>query len=234
MGVACSALDLRPVPEQIVVVAFPTAYSQVPGADDVLPSGSDFFIVRANSGDIDLPNPAMDWLALSPAVPLTQGLSQVGYRAADNTQYARRILVPVDVRERRYWVTFLQQPGELVQTQLMRTLNCPLNIDCLIAITFIAELIKKIPVPPIKIIVMVIAILAIVALSFVASALRHGFTAVPEPEPLSTDTNGVPIVVIPGVALLQGLPLASIAAEDQTIALQTIKEIYWLIKQVGQ
>lgn len=214
------------------MVAFPSAYDQAAEPGDLPSFVGDFFVVQADSQDIVLPNPVIDWLTLSPAVALAPGLSQIPYLAADNTRSVRRIPVPVVVRGHRYSVTFLQQPGELVQTQLVGTLNCPLNIDCLIAITFVADLIKKIPVPPIKLVVMMVAVLAILALGFAVSALRHGFRA-PEPKPLSTDTNGVPIVVVPGVAVSHGLPLAGIAAEDQTIALQTIKEIYWLIKQAG-
>jgi hypothetical protein len=229
-----SIRDWRPLPEQVVVVAFPTARAQVAWPKDAPRPGSDFFLVQADGKDIFLPRTDIKWLKLLRITHLAAGLSRVDYHAADNTQGARRILVPVNVQKKSYMVTFLQQPGELVQTQLVRTLNCPLNIDCLIAIMFIADLIQKIPVPPIKIIVMAIAVLAIIVLGFAVIALRHSFTAVPEPKPLSTNTNGVPIILIPGVTLAQGLPFAGVAAEDQTIALQTIKEIYWLIKQVLQ
>lgn len=221
----------RPLPEKIVVVAFPTACSQASQPASPAMAEGDFFLVQADSKDIDLPRPVMDWLSLSPATAVAAGLSRVDYRAADNTRPARSLQMPVVVRGTHYAVTFLQQPGLLVQMELTRTLNCPLNIDCLVAVTFIADLLKKIPIPPIKLIVMAIVVLAIVALGFVVSALRHAFAAVPEPKPLSTDTNGVPITIVPGVAVSQGLPLAHVAAEDQTIALQTVKEIYWLIKQ---
>jgi hypothetical protein len=226
--------DPRPVPGQVIVVAFPKAYDQAAWPGDTAPpkSGSDFFLVQADSQDIVLPQPAVDWLTLSPAVTLAAGLSQVDYHTTDNTMGRRSTEIPVVVKGKRYAMTFLQQPGELVQTELVRTLNSPLNIDCLIAIGFVAELIQKIPLP-LKLIVLALAILAIVGLGFVVSALRHAFIGVPEPKPLSTDTNGVPIVIVPGVPLPFALPLAVIAAEDQTIALQTIQEIYWLIKQVG-
>lgn len=225
--------DPRPVPAQVVVVAFPTAYGQDPWPGKGSPPKSDFFIVLADSKDVVLPSRSFDWLTLEPATSLGRGMSQVDYSATDNTLATRRLPVPVEVKGTRYTVDFLQQPGELVQTELVRTLNSPLNIDCLIAICFIAQQIQKIPIPPIKLLVTIVAVLAIVALGFVVSALRHAFVGVPEPKPLSTDTNGVPIVVIPGVAVSQGLPLANIAAEDQTIALQTVKEIYWLLKEVG-
>jgi len=221
----------RPLPETIVVVAFPTACRQASQPAPSATAGGDFFLVQADSKDIDLPRPVIGWLALSPATTVAAGLSRVDYLADDNTLPVRSLQVPVVVRGTPYAVTFLQQPGALVQMELTRTLNCPLNIDCLIAVTFIADLLKKIPVPPIKLIVMVIVVLAIVALGFAVSALRHAFAAAPEPKPLSTDTNGVPITIVPGIAVSQGLPLANVAAEDQTIALQTVKEIYWLIKQ---
>lgn len=222
----------RPLPASVVVVAFPDAGDNAMSNSGISASESDFFLVEADSEDIELPHHVVDWLTLSPATPIAAGLSRIDYRAEDNTRSGRHVEVPVVVRRKPYAVTFSQQPGELVQTELVRTLNCPLNIDCLVAVTYVASLIKKIPVPPIKLIVTIIAILALVALGFVVSALRHSFASVPEPKPLSTDTNGVPIVVVPGVAVSHGLPLANVAAEDQTIALQTIKEIYWLVKQV--
>lgn len=229
---AVLAPDMRPLPERIVVVAFPDAIGQAMPRLAASSRESDFFVVQADSQDIVLPHNGVNWLKLSPPTAIAAGISRVGYSVKDNTESARHVEVPVTVRGKRYAVTFSQQPGELVQLELVRTLNCPLNLDCLIAVTFVADLIKKIPVPPIKLVVTIVAILAIVALGFVVSTLRHGFVTVPEPKPLSTDTNKVPITVIPGVAVSYGLPLANVAAEDQVIALQTIKAIYWLIKQV--
>lgn len=221
----------RPLPAHIVVVAFPAADGKSAAGSILSVSENNFFVIEADSEDIVLPHRDLDWLTLSPATALATGLSRVDYRAKDNTRLTRHVEVPVLVRRKSYVVKFSQQPGELVQTQLGRTLNCPLNLDCLVAITLIASLIKKIPIPPAKLIVMIVAILAIVALSFIVSTVRHGFVNVPEPKPLSTDTNGISITVMPGVAIPHGLPLADVAAEDQTIALQTIKEIYWLVKQ---
>jgi hypothetical protein len=206
------------------VVAFP-------GAGTTPAPPSDFFLVEADSQDIRVPSHPAEWLTLSPAVRIADGLSQVDYRAADNTLSVRHVDVRVQVRQQHYAVRFSQQPGELVQTEMTRTLNCPLNLDCLIAVCFIASLINEIPIPPIKYLVAILAILAIVVLSLVVIAIRHAFFTVPEPKPLSTDTNGVPIIVFPGMTVAHGLPLANIAAEDQVIALQTIKEIYWLLKQ---
>ncbi|SFE15990.1 hypothetical protein [Paracidovorax konjaci] len=222
----------RPLPEQVVVVAFPTACRQAawPGAAGAPAS---FFIVQATTGEIELPQTDFGWLQLSAPEPIAPGWSRVGYQAGDNTLDARRVPVPVLVRQQRYAVEFLQQAGLLVQTEMVRVLNSPLNIDCLMAVMFIASLIKKIPVPPIKVLVTVLAVLALIALGMAVSLLRHGFARVPEPLPLSTDTNGVPIEVVPGVSVQQGLPLAQVPAEDQTILLQTVKEIYWLLRQVA-
>jgi hypothetical protein len=232
--VAGKGIPPRPLPEQVIIVAFTTAYDQLVWPDHMPPAQGDFFVVMADSRDISIPSPTLEWLTLSSPVAIGPGVSQIGYQAKDNTLRKRRVDAPVIVQGKRYSVTFLQQPGELVQTELTRTLNCPLNLDCLIAIGFVAQLIQKIPLPPIRLIVLVVAILALLGLMFVVMALRHAFAEVPEPKPLSTDTHGVPIIVVPGIALSQGLPLANVRAEDQTIALQTLKAMYWLIKQVTE
>ncbi|MBM7131229.1 hypothetical protein ISS99_17010 [Dyella mobilis] len=221
------------MPEQLVVVAFTNAYEQLPWPDRAPSAEGDFFVVMADSKDVSVPLRTIEWLTLSTPVALGPGVSRIDYKATDNTLSKRRVEAPVVVKGTHYSVVFLQQPGLLVQDELTRTLNCPLNLDCLIAICFIADLINKIPLPPIRLIVLVVAVLALVALGFVVVAIRAAFAGVPEPKPLSTDTNGVPIVVVPGVSVPQGLPLANVRAEDQTIALQTVKEIYWLIKQVA-
>jgi hypothetical protein len=232
--VATRGMQQRPLPEQLVVVAFPNAYGQLTWPSYMPSPEGDFFVVMADSQDVSVPSRKIDWLTLSAPVAIGPGVSRIDYKATDNTLLKRQVNAPVIVQGNRYSVTFLQQPGELVQSEMVRTLNCPLNIDCLIAIGFIAQQIQKIPIPPLKLLVLVLAVLALVALGFVVMAVRHAFATVPEPKPLSTDTNGIPIIVVPGVAVPQGLPLADVAAEDQTIALQTIKEIYWLIKQVTE
>ncbi|AVS86314.1 hypothetical protein C8239_17415 [Paracidovorax avenae] len=221
----------RPLPEQVVVVAFPTAYRQAAGPGAGSPAG--FFIVQAPAWDIALPRSDFGWLQLSAPEAISPGWSRVAYQAEDNTLGTRSVPVPVVVRRRSYAVDFLQQPGLLVQTEMVRVLNSPLNIDALMAVMFIASLIRKIPIPPIKLLVTVLALLALVALGMAVSLLRHAFAGVPEPRPLSTDTNGVPIEVFPGLSVSRGLPLAQVPAEDQTIALQTVKEIYWLLRQAA-
>lgn len=220
----------RPLPEQLAIVAFPGAYTQA-GTPEAPPG--DFFIVRADASEVSLPGHEASWLTVSPPAAIVPGMCRIAYSATDNTRLARHVEVPVVVKGKRYGVMIRQQAGELVQMELTRTLNCPLNLDVLIAIGFIASLIQKIPLPPIKLIVTIVAILALIALGFAVSALRHGFARVPEPKPLSTDTNGVPITLFPGISIPGLLPLAGIAAEDQTIALQTVQEIYWLIEEVG-
>lgn len=220
------------MPEQVVVVAFPRAYLQgLPGTG---PDGypGDFMLVEAAPADIQMPEGAGGWLVFSPPAALSPGLSRVDYQAADNTLSVRRTSVPVRVHGKSYAVEFMQQPGELVQTQMVRVLNSPLTLDCLIAVSFIASLIQKIPIPPIKVIVVVIAVLALLALGMAAALLRRTFYRVPEPLPLSTDTNGVPITVVPGMPPVPTLPLENMLAENQTIALQTVKAVYWLMKQV--
>lgn len=225
--------DWRPLPKSLVVVAFPTAYRQSPLATPEQAATGDFFIVQAAPEQIELPLTKLDWLTLSQPEALSAGMSRVDYRADDNTVKARRLSLPVTVRGQPYRIEFAQQPGLLVQDEMTRVLNTPLTIDFQVAIGFVADLIKKIPIPPIRLLVALIAILAIVALSLAMAALRHAFVDVPEPKPLSTDTNGVAIDIVPGVSVTGVLPLADIAAEDQTIALQTVKEIYWLVKQIA-
>ncbi len=222
----------RPLPAKVVVVAFPQAYLQYPSGRGLDGYSGDFILVQANPGDIQVPDSAGDWLSLSPPVPLSPGLSRVNYQATDNTLSLRRLSVPVGVRGKTYAVEFMQQPGELVQTQMVRVLNSPLTLDCLIAVSFIASLIKKIPIPPIKAIVAVIAVVALLALGMAVALVRRRFILVPEPLPLSTDTNGVPITIVPGVSVSNVLPLENVLAENQTIALQTVKAVYWLLKQV--
>jgi hypothetical protein len=216
----------RPLPDEVAIVAFPTA-----AAATALPDS--FFVVRADAREVSLPGGTAPWLTVSPPEALAEGVCRIAYRATDNTRAARSDAVQVIVKEKPYLVRFRQQAGELVQFELVRTLNSPLNLDCLIAVCFIASLIQKIPIPPLKLLVMVLVALALVALGFAVSAIRHAFANIPEPRPLSTDTNGVPIAIFPGLAIPGLFPLADVAAEDQTIALQTIQEIYWLIEQVG-
>lgn len=186
--------------------------------------------MMADPEEIQIPA-KLQWLTLIPPESIVDGLSKVGYQAQDNTQLSRALAVPVTVREKTYHVLFNQQSGYLLQDELVRTLNCPLTIDFQVAIKFIADLIKEIPIPPIKLIVMIIAVLVIIALGFIVSAIRHAFVNVPEPNPLSSDTNGIPIVAVPGVTVSPPFPMMQIAAEDQTIALQTVRQVYWLIKQ---
>lgn len=224
-------LDWRPLPERLLVAAFPLAYAQSPSAPP-RPEG-DFFVVQAGVADVELPEPVMAWLSLSPPQALSADMTRVDYQAEANTLAARHLSMPVVVRKRRYAIEFAQQPGLLVQTQMVRVLNSPLTIDFLIAITFIAEQIRKIPLPPIKLLVAVIAVLVIVVLGIAIAAIRALFADVPQPCPLSADTNGVPIVIVPGVSVTQGLPRPDVSAENQLVALQTIKQVYWLVKQVA-
>ncbi len=222
--------DRRPLPERLLVAAFPTAYEQDPQAPPK-PEG-DFFVVQAAAADVVLPRPAIQWLSLGAPEALSADMCRVDYRADDNTVSARRLSVPVQVRGRSYEIEFSQLPGLLVQTQMVRVLNSPLTIDLLVAVTFIAQQIQKVEPPPIQLLVALLAVLAIVALGVVIAAIRRSFADVPQPRPLSTDTNGVPIVIVPGLSVPQGLPLASVSAENQLIALQTVKQIYWLLTQI--
>jgi hypothetical protein len=218
------------VPKSIAIVAFPDAYKQSGTALPVDYDG-DFFVVQADEKHIKSVSSDAQWLAIDGVERIVDGVSRVRYSALDNTLSRRSCAVQVKIGDQVYQVEFRQQPGELVQYEMVRVLNSPLNLDFLVAITFIAGLIKKIDFQPVQIIVFVIAVVAIVVLSIAIAVIRHAFADVPEPKPLSTDTNGVPIVLVPNVSISQGLPLASVAAEDQTIALQTLKEIYWLAKQ---
>ena len=221
---------MRPLPESIVVAAFPEACKESRLALPPKETG-DFFIVQAPCDEIEITQPKMPWLTLSKPVPISSGMSRIDYQATDNTSLTRKLSVAMTVRGKSYRLEFIQQSGGLVQEEMVHVLNSPLTIDFLVAVTYIASLIKKIPVPPIKLVVAIIAILAIVVLSIAIATARHAFINVPEPKPLSTDTNGVPITIFPGLSVYT-LPLKNIAAEDQTITLQTAKEIYWLIKQI--
>lgn len=224
-------IELRPLPESIMMVAFPDAYKESRPANPFKQT-SDFFIVQAPSHEIEIPQKVMPWLKLIGPEAIGSDVSQIDYQADNNTMLIRVQPVDIKVSGKLYRIEFIQQSGYLVQNEMVRVLNSPLNLDFLVAITYIASLIKKIPVPPIKLIAVIVAVLAIVALSIVISVARSAFINVPEPKPLSIDTNGVPITIFSGFSVSQVLPLKNIAAEDQTIALQTVKELYWLIKQV--
>lgn len=220
----------RPLPEQVIVVAFPESWKQL-----AWPSGSprpdgDFLVVQAGSGDVSVPRHDIDWLTLRDATPLGPDMSRVDYVAQDNVGGKRRLIATIDVKGTPYEVIFIQQPGDLVQDELARTLNCPLNLDCQIAIGFIADLIQKIPIPPIKYIVLIVAMLAILVLAALVMALRRAFAGVPEPRPLSTNIHGVKLVIVPGVPAPPIFPTEAVVAEDQTIELQALRAIYWLGK----
>lgn len=224
-------IELRPLPESIVVVAFPDAFkeSHLAISSNVT---QDFFIVQAPCDMIQITRPEVPWLTLSKPAPVSAEVSRIDYQATDNTRLMRKLPVILVVHGKPYQIEFIQQGGYLVQDEMVRVLNSPLTIDFLVAVTYIASLIKKIPIPPIKLIVAIIAVLAIIALSIAIAAVRHAFINVPEPRPLSTDTNGIPITIFPGLSV-DTLPLKNVSAEDQTIALQMTKEIYWFIKQIA-
>ncbi|MBV6447893.1 hypothetical protein [Nitrosomonas sp.] len=215
-----------------MMVAFPLAYKENL-REPIYKQKSDFFIVLAPSDEIVILTKDMPWLKLNGPKAIGDDISQIDYQAKNNTRLPRRAQpVEIKVNGKTYEIKFIQQSGYLVQDEMVRVLNSPLNLDFLVAITYIASLIKKIPVPPIKLIAVIVAALAIVALSIAISLVRRAFINVPEPNPLSVDTNDVPINIFPGFSVPHVLPLKNIAAEDQTIALQTVKELYWLIKQV--
>ncbi|PPU97073.1 hypothetical protein XpopCFBP1817_05620 [Xanthomonas populi] len=220
------------MPVQVLVVAFPAAYEQYPQSQRL--ETQCFFLVHADATQVRIASYDTRWLSLEDPSQIAPGLTQINYRTTDNTLARRQIAVPILVNEERYEVEFVQQAGHLLQTQMVQVLNCPLNLECLMAVIFIATLIKKIPLPPIKLLVALIAALALAALGVVIALIRRSFADVPEPRPLSTETNGTPIVLFPGMSLLHGLPLQAMRAENQTIALQTIKEMYWLVKQVTE
>jgi hypothetical protein len=231
-------LELRPLPSSVVVVAFPEAYGQS-GWKPPAGYAGDFFVVQAPASEIEIPQKKISsWLTLSEPEEIWGGASRINYTADDNTLSAKQTPVPLKVRGKLYQVEFIQQGGYLVQDEMVQTLNSPLTVDFAVAVTYIASLIKKIPLPPIKLLVTIVAVLAIVALGFIIAAARHAFANVPEPEPLSFVTNGSPIIIVPGISVPgevfeeAGKKLQGIAAEDLTIALQTVKEIYWLLKQV--
>lgn len=219
----------RPLPPSLVFVAFPSAA----GASSAAPVP---LFISADAAQVALPPAPPDWLQLAAPQALAPGLCRVDCTASDNPRDARRARLGFTVRGRVWEVEFTQQPGLLVQTEQIRVLNTPLTVDMAVLVTWVASLINDIEVPPIQLIVTVLAVLALLAIGLVAALLRHLFVNVPEPRPLSTDTLGQPVVVFPGSSLPGGplglLPLKAFAAEDQTIALQTVKAIYWLLRQV--
>ncbi|MBO9757839.1 hypothetical protein [Xanthomonas phaseoli] len=220
------------MPAQVLVVAFPTAYKQYPQSQ---PADTHcFFLVQANATQVRIASYDTRWLLLEDPSPIATGLTKINYRATDITLARRQVTVPIQVNGTPYEVEFVQQAGRLVQIQMVQVLNCPLNLECLIAVIFIANLIEKIPLPPIKLLVALIAALALAALGVIVALIRRSFADAPEPKPLSNETNGVPIVLFPGMSLPNGLPLKTVRAESQTIALQTVREIYWLVKQVTE
>jgi hypothetical protein len=216
----------RPLPQSLVLVAFPSAA----GAGSPAPVP---LFISADAAQVTLPPGPPDWLQLAAPQALAPGLCRVDCTAGDNPRDTLRARLGFTVRGRVWEVEFTQQPGLLVQTEQIRVLNTPLTVDMAVLVTWVASLINDIEVPPIQLIVTVLAVLALLALGLIAALVRHLFVNVPEPHPLSTDTLGQPVVVFPGFSLPPGvLPLKAFAAEDQTIALQTVKAIYWLLRQV--
>ncbi len=215
----------RPLQQSLVLVAFPSA------AGGNGPTPVPLFI-SADAEQVGLPASPPDWLQLSLPHAIAPGLCRVGCTASDNPRHARRSRLAFTVQGRAWEVEFTQQPGLLLQTEQIRVLNTPLTVDMAVLVTWVASLINDIEVPPIQVLVTVLAVLALVAIGLIVALQRHLFVNVPEPRPLSTDSVGQPVVVFPGVNLHGELPLKDIAAEDQTIALQTVKAIYWLLRQV--
>ncbi|MEO6278183.1 hypothetical protein [Roseateles sp.] len=216
----------RPLPKSLVLVAFPSAAAAA-GSPTPVP-----LVINADAADVGLPASPPDWLQLAAPHALAPGLCRVDCVAGDNPWATRQTRLSVTVNGRPWEVEFTQQPGLLVQTEQIQVLNTPLTVDMAVLVTWVASLINDIEVPPIQLLVTVLAVLALIALGVIAALLRHLFVNVPEPRPLSTDTLGQPVVVFPGFSLPGVLPLKAFAAEDQTIALQTVKAIYWLLRQV--
>jgi hypothetical protein len=215
----------RPLPRSLALVAFPSA------AGSATPTPVPL-LISADAADVTLPARPPDWLQLAGPRALAPGLCRVDCIAGDNARATRQALLSFVVQGRSWIVEITQQPGLLTQTEQIRVLNTPLTVDMAVLVTWVASLINDIEVPPIQLIVTVLAVLALLAIGLIAALLRHLFVNVPEPRPLSTDTLGQPVVVFPGFSLPGVLPLQAFAAEDQTIALQTVKAIYWLLRQV--
>ena len=216
----------RPLPQSLVLVAFSSAAGS--GSPSAVP-----LVISADAAAVTLPASPPPWLQLTAPQALASGLCSVDCTAADNPRGPRLVSLRFIVRGHPWEVEFRQQPGLLTQTEQVRVLNTPLTVDMLVLVTWVASLLDDIEVPPIQLAVTVLAVLALVTLGLIAALLRHLFINVPEPRPLSADTLGEPVVVVPGFSLPPGvLPSTAFAAEDQTIALQTVKAIYWLLRQV--
>ncbi|RTL42013.1 MAG: hypothetical protein EKK53_12710 [Burkholderiales bacterium] len=213
----------RPLPESLTLVAFPAA------ADHPAPVP---LFIRANAAQIQLPPSPPPWLTLAAPAQLAPGLSRVDCTAADNPRQTLNATLLFRVSGQDWPVRVTQQPGLLGQFEQVHLLNTPLTVDMAVLVTYAAQLINDIEVPPIQLVVTIVAVLALIALGVIAALVRHLFVNVPEPKPLSTDTLGQPVVVVPGVAVSGLLPLTGFAVEDQTIALQTLKSIYWLLRQL--
>ncbi len=219
----------RPLPQQLWVVAFPSAA----GPGTTCPSGCGLlsFYVQAAKAQVQL-GPTPTWLSVQGVFEVAPRCCRVDLCVQDNPRQAREAALPVQVGQHHYRLMLQQQAGLLLQDTQLQVLNAPLTVDMSVAVTFIAQQIQKIPIPPLKLLVAVLAALALVALGLVVSAARHAFVNLPEPAPLSTDTLGQPIQVLPGLALTGVLPLPGVPLEDQTIALQTLRSIYWLLREV--
>ena len=188
--------------------------------------------IHADKRGIVLPADCPAWLQFKDLEQVEARLSRVHCFATDNPEATRRALLDFTVDGHAWPTAFVQQPGLLVQTEQIRVLNTPLTVDMLVLVTYAAQKISDIKPLPIQLIVTMLAVLALIALGLIAALLRRVFVDVPEPAPLSTDTLGQPVVIVPGVRVQSGLPLQGVAVEEQTIALQTVKAVYWLLRQI--
>ncbi|RTL24393.1 MAG: hypothetical protein EKK52_01285 [Burkholderiales bacterium] len=214
---------VRPVPASLQMVAFPSALHP----PEPVP-----LVVSAPAAAVTLPDRSPDWLHLRHPRDLAPGLCRVDCHPSDNPRATRRARLAISVSGRPWEVEFIQQPGLLLQTEQIRLLNAPLNLDMLILVSWVADLINDLEFPPLQAIVTVLAVLALLALGLMLALLRRLFAAVPEPCPLSNDTLGQSVIIVPGVAVSGLLPSLLLPAEDQVIGLQTVKSIYWLLRQL--
>lgn len=217
---------INPFPHELVIVPFPSAVNAYPAG--IMGNQAASLYIPVARQEVELQPSSVHWFTAVKDLNTDPQSCMIRIMAEDNIGKRRSAEIQIKIDDQLFSCTLKQPGGYLIQCEMVRVLNSPLAIDLLIAVTFIADKIKKIKVPPVKLLVMVIIIIVMITLAILISLARHLFVDIPEPPPLSTNTgnqtinfNGIPI---------KPMPLADIAVTDQLIALQTMKEIYWFVR----
>lgn len=146
-----------PMASRLVLAAFPSAVAQAHRA--TLGSSADAHgpsplanhgvqvYVCADASRIELPPAPPPWLTLGTPHAVGPGLACIVAHSQDNPRGERTADLVFTINGRRWPLRVVQQPGLLVQTQLVRVLNSPLTVDMEVAVTYLASLLNDIPVP---------------------------------------------------------------------------------------